>query len=298
MTDPQGASPATPRSTRARRAFALCAALLCAGFFALGIWQIERLQWKNALVAQVDRRVHATPVAAPRPSAWTTLSKDNDEYRHVRLAGRFLDRLSTRVQAVSELGAGFWVLTPFILDGSGSGRIDNDGGAIVLINRGFIPTDATAADAGPGPTTLTGLLRMSERGGGFLRDNDPAHDRWYSRDVQAIGAARGLARVAPYFVDQDAITHVAPAQGSDSTIRQVQGAAPQIKNGSDPNDHEVRGVESRIKSGSDPESGPVAPVGGLTVISFHNNHLVYALTWFAMGLMAAGAGYAIVRGKI
>ena len=39
----------------------------------------------------------------------------------------------------------------------------------------------------------------------------------------------------------------------------------------------------------------VAPVGGLTVISFHNNHLVYALTWYAMALMAAGACFLVVR---
>ncbi|MDB5951656.1 MAG: hypothetical protein JWR65_3511, partial [Massilia sp.] len=157
MTDPQGASPATPRSTRARRAVALCLALLCAGFLALGGWQLQRLQWKNALVAQVDQRVHAAPAAAPSPSAWTSLSKDNDEYRHLRLEGRFLDRLSTKVQAVSELGAGFWALTPFVISGTDSN------GAIVLVNRGFIPNGASPADAGPLVTSITGLLRMSER---------------------------------------------------------------------------------------------------------------------------------------
>jgi surfeit locus 1 family protein len=261
MTTAQGASPATPRSTRARRVVALCLALACAGFFALGIWQLQRLQWKNALIAQVDQRVHAAPVAAPSPSAWTSLSKDNDEYRHLRLEGRFLDRLSTKVQAVSELGAGFWVLTPFV-SGSGSD------GPVVLVNRGFIPNGATPADAGPGPASITGLLRMSERGGGFLRDNDPQHDRWFSRDVEAIGAARGLHGVAPWFLDQDA----APASPA---------VAPQ--------------PGSTLTSGA---GATVAPVGGLTVISFHNSHLVYALTWFAMGLMAAGAGYAIARGKI
>jgi surfeit locus 1 family protein len=292
MTTAQGASPSTPRSTRARRVVALCLALACAGFFALGIWQLQRLQWKNALIAQVDQRVHAAPAAAPSPSAWTTLSKDNDEYRHLRLEGRFLDRLSTKVQAVSELGAGFWVLTPFVMSGSGGGGINDNANdsAVVLVNRGFIPNGATAAGAGPGPATITGLLRMSERGGGFLRDNDPQHDRWFSRDVEAIGAARGLHRVAPWFLDQDAAPAspaVAPQPGSDPNNQQVQGLEPRIKLGSDPG--------SALASGA---GATVAPVGGLTVISFHNSHLVYALTWFAMGLMAAGAGYAIARGKI
>ena len=254
MTDPQGASLAAPRSTRARRIVASCLALLCVGFIALGGWQVQRLQWKNALVAQVGQRVHAAPAAAPSPAAWTALSKENDEYRHLRLEGRFLDELATRVQAITELGAGYWVLTPF----------RSADGAVVIVNRGFIPTGATAAGAGPGATTVTGLLRMSEHGRAFLRANDAPHNRWYARDVEAIGAARGLPRVAPYFIDQDA---AAVGQPGQAAVSKQAGA-------------------------------PVAPVGGLTVISFHNNHLVYALTWFAMGLMAAGASFAIGRGKI
>lgn len=236
-----------PRSSRARLLAAACAALLCLGFIALGAWQLQRLQWKNALVAQVGQRVHAAPATAPSPDAWTRLSKDHDEYRHLRLSGRFLDEYSTRVQAATELGSGFWLLTP----------LRTDDGAIVIVNRGFIAAGAKPAGAGPDPVTVTGLLRMSERGGGFLRDNDPIHDRWYSRDVEAIAAARGLTHVAPYFVDQD-------AAAENRGLTQTAGRTPD-------------------------------PVGGLTVISFHNNHLVYALTWFAMALMAAGAGYLVMR---
>ncbi len=51
---------------------------------------------------------------------------------------------------------------------------------------------------------MTGLLRITEPRGGFLRTNDPAGDRWYSRDIAAIAAARGLSNVAPYFIDADA----------------------------------------------------------------------------------------------
>ena len=51
---------------------------------------------------------------------------------------------------------------------------------------------------------MVGLLRLSEPGGGFLRANRPAEGRWYSRDVQAIGRAEGIAALAPYFVDADA----------------------------------------------------------------------------------------------
>ena len=62
-----------PRSSRARLLAAVCAALLCLGFIALGTWQLQRLHWKNTLVAQVDQRVHAAPIAAPAPISWSRL---------------------------------------------------------------------------------------------------------------------------------------------------------------------------------------------------------------------------------
>lgn len=247
MIGPQAG--AAPRSSRARLLAAFCAALLCAGFLALGTWQLQRLQWKNALVAQVDQRAHAAPAAAPAPDSWAQLSKDHDEYRHLRLTGRFLDEPGTLVQAATELGSGFWLLAPF----------RSDDGSIVIVNRGFVAAGARATSASSGNTSVTGLLRMSEHGGGFLHDNDPLHKRWYSRDVSAIAAARGHAHVAPYFLDQDAAN-----RGLTHNTGQTPGATPE-------------------------------PVGGLTVISFRNNHLVYALTWYALGLMAAGACFLVMR---
>jgi surfeit locus 1 family protein len=250
------------RKAGARRLAAACVALLCAAFVALGIWQLQRLQWKTTLIAQVDQRVHAAPAAAPSQADWARLSKDQDEYRHIRLQGKFLDVPATLVQASTVRGSGYWVLAPFA---------GQDGG-IVMVNRGFVPTGSKpAAPASPLPSEVSGLLRMSEPGGGFLRHNDPVHGRWYSRDVAAIAAARGLSRVAPYFVDQDA----AP--------QDAQKAAQE------------NASEAEIITRLPAAGATVVPIGGLTVVSFNNNHLVYALTWFAMALMAAGACVFILR---
>ena len=163
------------------------ALLIAAGFIALGIWQIERRAWKHALIAQVESRIHAAPVDAP-----TRVTAERDAYRRVRATGRFLHDRETLVQAVTDRGAGFWVITPL-----------QTRDFTVLVNRGFVPSRAPR----PGTTdevTITGLLRLAEPGGGFLRSNDPATDRWYSRDVTAIAAAKGLSNVAPYFIDADA----------------------------------------------------------------------------------------------
>jgi surfeit locus 1 family protein len=209
-----------------------------AGFASLGFWQIARRAQKLDLIERVEARVHAAPVAAPGPPAWDALNVRDDEYKRVRISGRFLDDRETLVTAATEYGSGYWVVTP----------LQTAQGFSILVNRGFVPPEKKARAARPEDkivreTTVTGLLRVTEPKGAFLRTNDASADRWFSRDVDAIAAKRGLMDYAPYFIDADGT----------------------------------------------PNPGGY-PIGGLTVISFANNHLVYALTWFALALMsAAGA---------
>ena len=184
---------------RGKRRFllALCAfgALL---FGALGVWQVERLAWKLDLIERVDARVRAPAGRLPPRAAWPEINANSDEYRHVAARGTFLHDRETLVDALTERGPGFWVITPL---GTSDGPI--------LVNRGFVPRDRASAStrAGgqvAGKVTVTGLLRMTEPGGRFLRPNDPANNRWYSRDAAAIARARGVADAAPFFIDADA----------------------------------------------------------------------------------------------
>ena len=197
------------------------------------------MQWKQELIARVNQRAHAAPVAVPSPAEWPSLTADNAEYRHVQVSGTLLLDRSTLVQASTQLGPGFWVMTP----------LQTASGNIILVNRGYIADRKADTGSGTALADITGLLRMSQADGDLLRKNDPAGQRWYSRDVQAIAAARGLGQVAPFFIDADA----SPA----------------------------------------PQAGQ--PVGGLTVIAFRDNHLVYALTWYALALMIIGRTWQITR---
>ena len=178
----------------ARITLIVAAALASLGFLALAGWQVQRLGWKQDLIARVEQQVHAEPVAPPPSSAM--LSKA-DEYRRLRLRGQFEPR-EVLVQATTELGSGHWVLAPLRLDD----------GRVVLVNRGFVPPERRAPEqhaAPSGRVELTGLLRLTETGGGPLRKNVPAEGRWYSRDVAGIAAQLGLSGpVAPYFVDESA----------------------------------------------------------------------------------------------
>lgn len=232
---------ARQKPAKRHTAFAAIMAGLVLVFIGLGSWQVQRLFWKLDLIARVDARVHAEPVPAPPPAVH--INAANDEYRRVTVTGRLLNDKETLVQAVTELGPGFWVVTPLETIDQG----------IVLINRGFVPKEkrdpSTRQDAQISQDVkLIGLLRVTEPDGGFLRSNDPAGDRWYSRDVAAIATARGLSNVAPYFIDADAT----------------------------------------------PNAGGY-PVGGLTIVKFRNSHLVYALTWYSLAAMSAGAVYFLLR---
>ena len=246
MTSTTGTKVAPNRRFR-QAVLAIVGIALCAGFIALGTWQVERRAWKLTLIERVTQRAHAAPVPLPLRSQWPQVNAADHEYLPVTLQGRWLGDKTVLTQAVTELGAGFWVMTP----------LQYTDGTAVLVNRGFVPQEQRAqwlatplaADA-PTLATVHGLLRMTEPDGGFLRANDPAAQRWHSRDVAAITHALQLPQAAPFFIDAGL-----PTTPADATW----------------------------------------PRAGLTVIRFHNSHLVYALTWYALALMVAGAALTVAR---
>ncbi len=141
---------------------------------------------------RVDARVHASPESAPDVSQWKAVSKDVDEYRRILVEGNFLSDKDTLVVTATDLGSGYWVLTPFQ-------RLDE---SIVLVNRGFITQGVQPAPPLTSLQQVVGLLRMTEPEGNVLRANEPTSDRWYSRDVAAIATHQELI-AAPYFIDAE-----------------------------------------------------------------------------------------------
>ncbi|WP_430474726.1 SURF1 family protein [Thalassospira lucentensis] len=240
-TDTQKTGP----SMTTRIVVLLLAIILFSGFCGLGYWQVERRAWKLDLIERIDARVHGDAIEAPGRDDWANVSRARDEYRKVMVTGTFRNDLESQVYTATDYGAGYWVMTPLV-------RGD---GSIVMINRGFVPTDHRDPDTRrdgmvEGEVTITGLLRMDEPVGTFMRDNVPQDDRWYSRDVRAMAIKRGVDAndVAPYFIDGDGARH--PAK---------------------------------------------LPVGGLTKINFANNHVTYALTWFGLAILTLVGAWLVLR---
>jgi surfeit locus 1 family protein len=165
---------------------------------ALGTWQVQRLHWKEGLIAQ-----RAAGVAAPPASPPATLNEARAlEFHHVRAAGAFDHKGELYLNAISKDGKpGFHIVTPLKLAG----------GDTLFVERGFVPVerrDPATREAGQlaGTVAVTGLLRLApeKKPSWFIPDNDAKADRWFYIDLAGMAAADGIGSYLPYYIDADA----------------------------------------------------------------------------------------------
>lgn len=207
----------------------LCAVLLLVG---LGTWQMQRLTWKGALVAELAARGSQPPIALP-PVIADPMAL---EFTPVRLRGEFLHDRELYIGARVHRGAaGFDVVTPFALED----------GRTVLVDRGWVPSARRAPEtrtAGQimGTVTVEGRVRMAGWKGSdmFRPANSPAENYWLWMDLPAMAAQIGV---------DGAITSLYIVAGRGDTPGGL-------------------------------------PIGGLRPVEARNNHLGYALTWYALAL--------------
>jgi surfeit locus 1 family protein len=173
-------------------------ALMLFVLIALGAWQIERLFWKENLIAERQQAVAAAPVPVPRSFE----EARGMEFRRVTDQGVFLHDKEIFLGATSEAGGqGYQVLTPLL----------EPSGRVVFVNRGFIPAELKnpakrAAGQIGGTVRVQGLLRLPPEGkpNWFLPDNRPDLNYWFWVDIPAMSAADKLDHVAPFYIDADA----------------------------------------------------------------------------------------------
>lgn len=162
----------------------------------LGLWQIERLQWKRDLIARVESRV-ASP-AVPLEQALTH-GPAAAEWRHIVVRGRFAHDKELYVYAPSREGeAGLHVVTPLV-------RSDD---SAVLVDRGFVPEalkDPATRSAGQiaGNVAVTGIVRGSQKPGMFTPKPEPARRLWFAKDAEDMATAADVRLIAPVIVEAD-----------------------------------------------------------------------------------------------
>lgn len=167
---------------------------------ALGTWQVERLKWKEGLLADIASRTASE--ARPLAELEARFGQDGDvDYWPVEARGSFLHDKERHFLATWEGQSGFYVYTPLQL---GDGRV-------VLVNRGFVPYDLKdpsrrAAGEVDGEVAVTGLARnpLREKPSFLVPDNDPAKNVFYWKDRDAMAESAGLGlgdALVPFFID-------------------------------------------------------------------------------------------------
>lgn len=216
----------------------LSTGLLLVVLLGLGTWQLQRLEWKAALQARIDRGL-AAPPATEFPARSSELTDWN--YRRVQVTGRFLHDSEFHLVGRSYNGRpGVEVVTPMI-----TSRPALRGP--LMVDRGWVPLDKLAPARRPetlieDEVTLTGVLLVPSGGQAWLRpDNDPAANQWYWIDLAAMGSSAGFPEGVP-------------------------GALLYAERDADPD---------------------ALPVGGRLETALRNDHLQYAVTWYALAVVLA-----------
>lgn len=140
----------------------------------LGVWQMQRLAWKEAILAEIAARIADDPVALPAEP-----DPQADRYMPVTAEGRFTGEHADILVSRKQIGAGVRVVEVF----------ETSDGRRVLVDRGFLPDAMRADPRSSGPATVEGNLHWPEETDGYTPPPDPKTGLWFARDVMALSKA-------------------------------------------------------------------------------------------------------------
>ena len=232
---------------KARRiGFLIFATLLFIVLVGLAAWQLQRLQWKNNLIEQSKNAVSAKPVTITDIEAGQEYGF-NVNFLRARLNGYYRHDLERYVYRSNKSKPGYHIITPFI----------EDKGYIVLVDRGWVPQkqrlpkDRADSRKPEGKITITGVTRNHSTGFKlFLPEPDQKKNIWYWYDRES------LAKSLP------------AGLGEMSDGQQAIYSA----------------LFFQLEPKGEPGAGDVPKILPVT-IKLTNNHLQYAITWFALALI-------------
>ena len=166
----------------------------------LGLWQLQRLEWKEGLIAEIEARVNAEPVSLKEAVARAHAGEDVS-YLRVRAEGKFDNTKERYFFTVSDGTPGWHVITP----------LATADGAVVLVDRGFVPNafkELSSRTQGEidDDVAVTGLARNPDSQGLFIPDNEPEENRWFWRDLGAMSKSMfpaGAPDIAPFILEAE-----------------------------------------------------------------------------------------------
>ena len=147
----------------------------CAILVALGTWQLRRLEWKEAILSQIDARIVADPVELPAMA-----EPEADRYLPVVVTGALGGEELHVLTSLKDVGPGYRVIS-----------VLTTGDRRVLVDLGFVPEEAKTAPRMAEAVTVTGNLHWPQETDGWTPDPDTDRDIWFARDVNAMAGVMG-----------------------------------------------------------------------------------------------------------
>lgn len=140
----------------------------------LGVWQMQRLAWKEAILADIAARITEEPVPLP-----SVIEAERDRYLPVTATGRFLGQPLEVLVSRKQIGPGVRIIDVF----------ETTDGRRVLVDRGFVREADRGLPLGDSTTTVTGNLHWPVETDSYTPPPDAKTGLWFARDVSAMSAA-------------------------------------------------------------------------------------------------------------
>jgi surfeit locus 1 family protein len=150
----------------------------CVILISLGVWQVHRLAWKEALLAEITARIGGVPQPVPDP-ATAAADPRAMRFQPVRVTGRTTGEELEVLTGQPGLGAGYEIISGF----------RTEDGRSLLLDRGFVPDGAEKAPRPPVDLTVTGNLHWPEETDRFTPAPDLSRRLWFARDVPSMAEA-------------------------------------------------------------------------------------------------------------
>ena len=151
----------------------------CAVLIGLGVWQLQRLEWKNSLIAEIAGRVAADPEPL---TALQGLDPEDDRFRPVTLSGEITGAPLRVLGAWRGGGSGYRIVVPFAAEAGP-----------LLIDLGVVPLDAGEVALPAGRVAVTGNLDWPDDANSGTPEPDGT--TWFARDPAAMADLLGTAPV-------------------------------------------------------------------------------------------------------
>ena len=153
----------------------------CAVLVGLGVWQLQRLEWKTAKLAQIAAKISATPVTLP-----TTVTPENDIYLPVTVNGRLLGPEAFVITGLAQAGAGYRVIGAFEVAGNGRK---------IMVDLGFVAEADRAVELPSTPMTVTGNLNWPAEKDSYTPEPELLRKLWFAREVERMANVLGTEQV-------------------------------------------------------------------------------------------------------